>query len=308
VPTRSAFRVFGIGQCSLDHLVQVEAYPPSDSKCEVQDLVVQGGGPVATAMVALSRWGVACTFAGVIGDDEAGREIRISLERESVDLGGLVERPGSRSQTALVVAERRGGARTVLWRRATGPPLLPAEIDLDRLRRVEILHTDGLLIEAALHAAREARRAGVRVVVDAGTLREGMLDLARASDAFIASETFARALVGSSDAEAACAELAALGPGLVGVTLGDRGYVAREARRVWRGRAHAVQAVDTTGCGDVFHAGVTYGLLRGWAAERILDFAAWAAARVATRLGGRTGIPACEAYPGPSGVNPERSP
>jgi sugar/nucleoside kinase (ribokinase family) len=55
--------------------------------------------------------------------------------------------------------------------------------------------------------------------------------------------------------------------------------------------ACAVQAVDTTGCGDVFHAGLTYGLARGWDPGRSFDLAAWAAAQVATQMGGRAGIP-----------------
>ncbi|MGE5310482.1 MAG: PfkB family carbohydrate kinase, partial [Nitrospirota bacterium] len=50
-------------------------------------------------------------------------------------------------------------------------------------------------------------------------------------------------------------------------------------------------AVDTTGCGDVFHGGFTYGLLRGWNVEKSLEFAAWAAAMVSLQLGGRAGIP-----------------
>jgi len=291
-------RVYGLGQCSLDYLVPVDCYPPADSKCEFQELVVQGGGPVATALVALSRWGVRCSFSGVIGDDDFGRAIRDSLEREAVDVSGLVRRVGSRSQFAFVVSDRVGGTRTVFWGRPTGAPLGVGEIDEHRLRGAEIFYTDGLMIEAALWAAREARRVGAQVVVDAGTLREGMLELARVSDVFLVSERFARALVGRDDPAAACAELAGLGPRLAGVTLGSRGWIAREGDRALAGAAHAVEAVDTTGCGDVFHAGVAYGLLRRWTTERSLDFAAWAASRVATHPGGRTGIPAVRDYPG----------
>ena len=162
------FRVFGLGQCSLDYLVEVEAYPPSDAKCEFQTLEAQGGGPVATALVALSRWRVPSTFAGVIGDDEFGARIRASLENEKIDLSGLRVRKGCASQFAFVVAEPGRGTRTVFWRRPTGQALTTGEIDTDRLRRAEMLYTDGLMIDAALAAARLAMREGVRVVVDAG--------------------------------------------------------------------------------------------------------------------------------------------
>ena len=68
-------QVFGLGQCSLDYIGKVDVYPPPDVKCEFSDMVIQGGGPVATALVALSRWGVSCAFAGVVGDDMFGTMI-----------------------------------------------------------------------------------------------------------------------------------------------------------------------------------------------------------------------------------------
>ncbi|MCU0580636.1 MAG: sugar kinase, partial [Desulfobacterota bacterium] len=73
-------QVFGLGQCSLDHLGLIRDYPPADTKCEFSGLTVQGGGPVATALAALSRWGIGCAFAGVIGDDHCGEQIRTGLE------------------------------------------------------------------------------------------------------------------------------------------------------------------------------------------------------------------------------------
>jgi sugar/nucleoside kinase (ribokinase family) len=75
------------------------------------------------------------------------------------------------------------------------------------------------------------------------------------------------------------------------VTLGSRGYAAIFDGRSIVKPACAVEAVDTTGCGDVFHAGLAYGLARGWNPEKSFDLAAWAAAQVATRMGGRAGIP-----------------
>jgi sugar/nucleoside kinase (ribokinase family) len=58
--------------------------------------------------------------------------------------------------------------------------------------------------------------------------------------------------------------------------------------------AYPAEAVDTTGCGDVFHGGFSYGLVQGWDVDKSLDFAAWAAAKVSLKLGGRAGIPTLE--------------
>jgi sulfofructose kinase len=282
--------VFGLGQCSLDYIGRIPAWPSPDTKCEFHDMVIQGGGPVATALVALSRWGLACHFAGVAGDDPYGRQIARFLQDEGVDTSGLVERPGCRSQFAFIASEP-GGRRTIFWQRPTGEALKPAEIDFDLLRASRVFHTDGLFIDATLKAASEAKRSGVAVSVDAGTLREGMLELARLSDCFVTSESFARSLVGGDDPLGACRRILEQGPRIAGVTLGSRGYAAMFGGRSVVKPAYAVEAVDTTGCGDVFHAGLTYGFLRDWDPGKSFDFAAWAAAQVATKIGGRAGIP-----------------
>ena len=84
--------MYGLGQSCLDYLGKVETYPPPDVKYEFTDMVIQGGGPVATALVALSRWGISCTFTGVLGDDQFGTLIKASLDEEGVDTSGILVR------------------------------------------------------------------------------------------------------------------------------------------------------------------------------------------------------------------------
>ena len=289
-----SFQVYGLGQCCLDYIGKVQAYPPPDVKCEFTDMIVQGGGPVATALVALARWGVSCAFSGVLGDDRFGAIIKESLEVEGIDTGGVLVREGFDSQFAFIVAEPGMGRRTIFWRRPTGPLPGPEEIDYRIVRKARVVLTDGLFPEASLAACKAAKEAGVPVVVDAGSLRAGMLDIARMSDYFLASETFAEAIACAGKPLDACHRLAELGPSVVGVTLGPKGYVALDRGRIIERPAYAVEAVDTTGCGDVFHAGFIYGLIQKWDVDKSLDFASWAAAMVSLSLGGRSGIPTLE--------------
>jgi ribokinase len=288
------FEVIGLGQCPVDYLGTIKAYPPPDTKCEFSGLVVEGGGPAATAMVALARWGVSCAFSGIVGDDLFGNVIKASLEQEGVDTGGVLTRKGYDSQFAFIAIEPTAARRTIFWRKPTGPRLEPEELDLEAIKKAKVLHVDGLYPEAALAACKAIRRTGGQVVVDAGTLREGMLDLAHVSDYFVVSETFAMSLMGDNTPLDACQRLAELGPKVVGVTLGARGYVALAEGSVIERPAHPVEALDTTGCGDAFHAGITYGVVNQWDIEKNLDFGAWAAAMVSRKLGGRAGIPTLE--------------
>ena len=288
--------VYGLGQCAWDYIGQIDEYPPSDTKCEMPSLVMQGGGPVATALVALTRWGYSCSFCGVIGDDLFGHQIIDSLTEEKVDTSPVIIRNGYHSQFAFIAAEIKSGKRTIFWRRPTGEAAMPEEINYDSIRRARVLHTDGLFPAASIAAAHVAKKTGTMVITDAGTLREGMLELAKFSDYFIVSEVFAESLINEHNPKKACEELQKICPGIVGVTLGSKGYIVLNHREWIERPAYQVDAKDTTGCGDLFHAGLTLGVLKGWDLETTLDFSAWAAAEVSKKLGGREGIPLITDY------------
>jgi sugar/nucleoside kinase (ribokinase family) len=129
------------------------------------------------------------------------------------------------------------------------------------------------------------------VVGDVGGLRGGAGRLLPLMDYAIASESCARQLSADGDWERACRAVRQRGPRCVVVTLGEKGLVCLEGDRFSRMPAFAVNVLDTTGAGDVFHGAFCYGLVQGFALERNLAFASAAAAMKCRRLGGRAGIP-----------------
>jgi sulfofructose kinase len=288
---KSAFDVYGLGQCALDYLGIIPCYPQANSKCEFTNLTIQGGGPIATALVALRRWGYACAFSGIVGDDEFGKMILQSIISENVDISRVYIRKGFASQVAFAMAEPAGGSRTIFWRRPTGPDIQPQELDYTLLLNCRIFHSDAIFLDATLAACQFARENNIPVSIDAGSMRPGMLDVARYSDYFLASETFAHSYAPGVPHEQVCRQLLELGPRVVAVTQGERGYFAMTAEEVISNSAYKVDTIDTTGCGDLFHAGFIYGLLQKWNLKKCFDFAAWAAAMVSRYLGGREGIP-----------------
>jgi len=82
---------------------------------------------------------------------------------------------------------------------------------------------------------------------------------------------------------------------LTAATLGEEGVLAWDGTQFHYATAFRVQSVDTTGAGDIFHAGFIYGLLQGWPMQRQLDFACAAAALNCTAIGARGGIQAVAA-------------
>ena len=294
--SENSIDVYGLGQCAWDYIGQIENYPLSDSKCEMSSLVMQGGGPVATALVALSRWGYSCSFCGVVGDDQIGQQIIDSLSEENVDISPVIIRNGFDSQFAFIAAEKNGGKRTIFLRRPTGKPASPDELDYYLIRQARIFYTDGIFPAASIAAAHAAKKTGAMVITDAGSLRDGILELAKYSDYFIVSESFAKSLINENNPAAACKVLKNICPGIVGVTLGSKGYLVLNHTEWIERPAYQVSATDTTGCGDLFHAGIALGTLKGWDQKKPFDFAAWAAAAVSKKLGGRLGIPSLKEH------------
>ena len=285
--------VTGIGQCCWDYLGVIDSYPEADSKVEIQDWQEQGGGPVATALVALTRLGVSCSFFGIVGDDDRGEMIRQAFLAENVAVDGLITRRQASSQLAFIAVERTSDNRTIFWKRPTGEPLRPDELGSNFLDGTDFLHLDGLMGEVSLYAARKARARRIPAMVDAGRMRPGMLELARNCDYVVASGQFARDInpAWENNLQDFMKELAALGLPMVTVTQGERGSIAFSHGEIMRIPAFPVQAVDTTGAGDVFHGGYIYGLLQGWELCKTVRFASAMAALKCTRIGGRDGIP-----------------
>ena len=285
------YDVVGLGQCCIDYLGAVEHYPDVDEKEEVSNLTVQGGGPVATAMVTLSRLGASTAFIGKISDDYFGDLIKDGLTSEFVNIDHIIVEKGKSSQFAFIVIEKETAKRTVLWSRATVTPLRSEEINRGVINTAKILLLDGLEKEGSMAAAECAREAGVTIVVDAGSMREGALALVNLSDYFIASEDFARQFSHDNDPKAAAMELLGLGAKTVIITLGEKGSICVSPESYFYQPAFKVKAVDTTGCGDVFHGAFISGLLRKWDLRETIRFASAAAALKCREIGGRTAIP-----------------
>jgi len=197
---------------------------------------------------------------------------------------------------AVILVDQASGERTVLMHRPAALALAPDELRRDVVTAGRVLHLDGYDLDAALAAAAWAHEAGMPVVVDLDTRSGPVERLVAVSDVVIVSQEFAERFTGAADPDTAIARLAAATRApLVAITLGAMGVVARACGATTRVPAYAVRCVDSTGAGDVFHAGFIFGILADWPLERTLRFANAAAALKCTQVGGRPGIPSVSA-------------
>lgn len=288
IPENKPFDVVGLGLNAVDYICLVDAFPTYNAKTKMSSFLRTPGGQAATAMTACVRWGLKARYIGTFGYDEEGSFSRGSLVSEGVDVSAAIIRPDCPNQAAFIIVIRGDGERTIVWHRSEDLTLQPDELDREAVTSGRILLVDGQNLEASILAARWAREAGIPVVLDAESTAEGTLELVRFTDILISDREFPEKLVGGTDREAALRKILAMGPTVACATLGEAGSLAVTRKETIRTRAFGIDCVDTTGAGDIFHAGFVYGMLREWDLERILDFANAAAGASCEGLGGRS--------------------
>lgn len=279
----------GVGLNATDTLIPLATYPDRGSKTEYSSVSVMPGGQTASAVVACQCWGLSTRYVGRLGDDDAGRLHLREFDRTGVD-ARVVEVPGAASPQSLIVVDS-GGERTVLCRRDERLLLQPSDLSRDWITHARALHLDGYETAAATQAARWAKDAGIPVIADLDETYQGIEDLLECIDYAIVSRDFPGRLTGERNLEMALRRMhKRYGCQVTAATLGQDGVLAWDGKRSYLHSAFRVPVVDTTGAGDIFHAGFIFGLLQGWELERQLDFACAAAALNCTCSGARGGI------------------
>lgn len=281
-------QIAGAGVCCQDHLVVTPPLAWGET-APIQEYHEQGGGLVATALVACARLGAATSLVSLLGDDAVGDAILRDLEIEGVATRHVVRIAEQRSPFSIVHVCASSGERTILHHKPEGLDW-PGNTPLDVLAEADVLLIDAYYPELSLAAAQAAHAAGVPVVADILPSSEHG-DLLRHVDVLIAPRHFARDAGLDSDLDAALTALHAWGPRTALITLGADGWVYSGPDGRGRGEAFPVDVVDTTGAGDVFHGAYAYALARGGSTAACARFAAAAAALKCTAFGGRGGIP-----------------
>ncbi len=293
-------QVVGLGMATLDILVRLTEMPTWEQGSRFGAIAIDGGGPVATAIAAVSRLGVSAGFVGTCGSDRLA-EIKLQTLAEcGIDLSHLVRRPAPENEIVLVSVHEETGERVFTGSRLFyAYQLTPEQVDRDYLVAADVLHLDGYHVEAALLAAGWMHQAGKTVVLDGSATRNPipakMCALVRQADVLICGSGFGAMLTGREDpweiGMAILRRAQDMGPRVVVQTEGKAGSYTITRDERFHTPAFDVDVVDTTGAGDVFHGAYIVGMLRGWDARRTAQFATAVSAVKCTGLGGRRPIP-----------------
>lgn len=284
--------IVGFGVACIDYIVVAPTVEPGEHT-HVRDFIVQGGGLTGTALVAAARLGAHTKILGRIGDDDIGDQIVEGLNAEGVDTSDLIRVPRGESLLSVVLVDPQTAERTIYCKPDRNIECSTDLINLDSVEKADVILLDAHWADGARIVARRAKEVEVPIVCDISPNSQ-TLDIVAMCDYPVVARKAAIAFAGTDDYRLALDRLLSLGAKAAVITCGSDGAYYASSSTWGHVRAFEVEAVDTTGAGDVFHGAFAFGIAKGWDIKDTVRFASAVAAIKCTKLGGRTGIPTFE--------------
>ena len=291
----------------------VHSLPPSGTLALVDEISLHGGGGALNTATALMRLGLGVAVVGKVGTDAFGNFLLGLLDERGVDDRGVIRDPAAATSATVVLVDSEG-ERTFLHVPGANGVLREADVDLERVLAGRALHIAGSLVLPELDGEPTARilaaasergiLTALDTVYDASGRWERVLPALPHLDLITPGLAEGRAISGEHEPDRVAAWFRRRGVGAVAVTMGaDGSYVAGDD---FEGEIAPVKvrAVDGTGCGDAFAAGLIYGTLANWGLERAARFANALGALASTAVGAVDGVPSLEQALSFAGLEP----
>ena len=266
-------RVVGLGACVVDTLISCDRLPKEDTKYKANSVTKIPGGPVCNALVVMSRLGTSAEVIGSFADDDGGAFILSDLKKCGIETKNVYIAPNTESFTSYVILSENRGTRTCVFERGSVPDN-PENVTASALDGADVLHLDGNYLISAIHAAKYARRKGVKVSLDAGGLYAGIEELLPLVDILIPSAEFAMGITGApTPNDAIIALYGKYSPSVLVVTDGANGGYYIENGEARHYDSFRINPIDTNGAGDTFHGAFISEYLTGKSVAECCRFA-----------------------------------
>lgn len=292
------FDVLGLGACAVDEVLYVEGYPVPDSKTRVVRREVRPGGLTATALAVAANLGGRCAYGGYLGHDPDSNMVREWLFQAGVDVSHAVDEEDAGASRSVVIVDVLGATRTVFSIGAGKTGAHPSQPPEEVIRSTRVLLVDHVGAEGMLRALDIAARSGIPAVADVERQDSPEMErLLNLSSHPVISRRHAQAWTGLHEISDILHALWRESRGAVVITDGAQGSWWTD-RGLYPDFEHEpafpVAAVDTTGCGDVFHGAFALGLARGRCTGDCVRLATAASGLWAGRNGDWSELPSME--------------
>jgi sulfofructose kinase len=279
-----------VGITVLDRVQLVPQLPTSGGKYVANDYFEIGGGPAATAAVAVARLGHDVDFIGRVGDDSVADTMLSELSSYGVGVGHAVVIPGASSAFSAVIVDAEGERMIINYqdKSLSKDPTALHSVDFSTYSTIL---TDVRWIEGAKYALEQAKKFGIPSVLDADITPEAIDELVELADHVAFSEPGLEKFTNCNDPIEGLKIAQQKTKSKVYVTVGSKGCYWLEQGELCHQAGRKVDVVDTTGAGDVFHGAMAVAVAERMQTREAIEFSNTVAALKCTQLGGRQGIP-----------------
>ena len=287
-----------LGSSNTDMIVKAPRIPRPGETILGGKFSTAAGGKGANQAVGAARAGGNVTFIARIGTDMFGEQSLAGFKADGIDTSHVIVDSTEPSGVALICVDDHG-ENSIAVASGCNANLSP---DDARAARDIIAGASVLLmqlevpLETVEEAAPIASDAGVTVILNPAPAQPLPDSLLRNIDILTPNEHEAELLTGitvtdESSASDAAAALVGKGIGQVLITLGSKGVYIASDEFTGLVPAFTVDAVDTTGAGDVFNGVLATALAEGQTLSDAVRFAQAAAALSVTKLGAQPSAP-----------------
>ncbi|MCS7151965.1 MAG: carbohydrate kinase family protein [Endomicrobia bacterium] len=259
-----------VGRTCIDFIAIVEKYPKKNTKVPLIKYDICLGGQAANAAVVPSELGVKTVLLSYVGNDEYGKLAKKFLSKhKNLD---VILNKSSYTPCAFIWTEKQTAERTIVYQKIESDTLYFKNLIKKISSKTKYILFDHQSSKSIFNAILEIRKNKVKIMMDAEREDPYMFKLLKYINYLIFSKEIVKFL--KINVKQLLRKFIKLGPEIVCCTLGEEGAIAmvKDSDKIYYSKAIKVKPVDTTGAGDVFHAGFMYGIIKQWRIQDILSF------------------------------------
>ena len=278
-----------IGRSCIDYIALIKNYPQKDTKVQLLDYKICLGGQAANTSVVLSYLDIKTLLITIIGIDHNSKLVKNFLsQHKNLDVYFIIDKK-IKTPCAFIWTETSTGKRTIVYEKikTTDDSLYKPNILKKFVKQAKYIIFDHQSSKDIFEIKDYLKQNNIKLMMDAERNDGYMFRLLKYINYFVCSNELAKNL--GISVKQLLKKFIYLGPEIVCCTLGKDGAVAvckENPKKFYYSKPPKVKVVDTTGAGDVFHAGFMYGIIKNWQIEKILSFANKIAALSTKYIGG----------------------
>ena len=275
-----------IGRSTIDHTFLLDSFPVENTKVFARDYLCQYGGPALNAAITFNLLGGSARLISLFGNHESMIKVKNDLKSKyDLALVDLIKGSNYRIPESSVYVSFISGTRTIV-----NPPRQDYEGDIN-LKDINLAESSVILLDGFIFSKKlkdelsEARRSGSIIVLDGGSWKSHTSNILDIVDIAICSRKF---LIPGKDVNQTISRMIDKGVGFIAITDNEKEIKVYQGGMEKSIPVPAINAVDTSGAGDVLHGAFCFYLSEGFNNIEALSRAALIASKSCCHFGTHT--------------------